>query len=141
MKRVFLGALGAAFGLGLLLTTPQSAVAQRQAPPGGSYKKVSTLVQLPDFLPGLGTLYADPATLPAGPFLAYDRQGKLVSSIYMIPLKDMNAQKAFAGLKTGQGEQVDHVDVVFNAGHPGVAEPHYHFILWYVSAAKAAALK
>ena len=65
----------------------------------------------------------------AGPFLAYDRQGNLVSSIYMIPLKDMNAQKAFAGLKTGKGEQVDHVDVVFNAGHPGVAEPHYHFIL------------
>jgi hypothetical protein len=89
----------------------------------------------------LGTLYADPATLPAGPFLAYDRQGNLVSSIYMIPLKDMNAQKAFTGLKTGQGEQVDHVDVVFNAGHPGVAEPHYHFVLWYVSPTKAAALK
>jgi hypothetical protein len=53
----------------------------------------------------------------------------------------MNAQKAFAGLKTGKGEQVDHVDVVFNAGHPGVAEPHYHFILWYISPAKAAALK
>jgi hypothetical protein len=141
MKRLFLGALGAAFGLGLLLATPQSAVAQRKAPPGGTYKKVSTLVQLPDFLPGLGTLYADPATLPAGPFLAYDRQGNLVSSIYMIPLKDMNAQKAFAGLKTGKGEQVDHVDVVYNAGHPGVAEPHYHFILWYISAAKAAALK
>jgi hypothetical protein len=123
------------------LVTPQSALAQRKAPPGDGYKKVSTLVQLPDFLPGLGTLYADPATLPAGPFLAYDRQGNLVSSIYMIPLKDMNDQKAFTGLKTGKGEQVDHVDVVYNAGHPGVAEPHYHIILWYISAAKAAALK
>jgi hypothetical protein len=141
MRQLFLGALSASLGLGLLLTTPGTAAAQRKAPPGGSYKQVSTLVQLPDFLPGLGTLYADPATLPAGPFLAYDRQGNLVSSIYMIPLKDMNAQKAFAGLKTGKGEQVDHVDVVFNAGHPGVAEPHYHFILWYVSPAKAAALK
>jgi hypothetical protein len=141
MKRIVLGALGAVFGLGLLLVTPQSALAQRKAPPGDGYKKVSTLVQLPDFLPGLGTLYADPATLPAGPFLAYDRQGNLVSSIYMIPLKDMNDQKAFTGLKTGKGEQVDHVDVVYNAGHPGVAEPHYHIILWYISAAKAAALK
>jgi hypothetical protein len=141
MRRFILGALSAGLGLGLLVTTPQTAAAQRKAPPGGAYKQVSTLVQLPDFLPGLGTLYADPATLPAGPFLAYDRQGNLVSSIYMIPLKDMNAQKAFAGLKTGKGEQVDHVDVVFNAGHPGVAEPHYHFILWYVSPAKAAALK
>ncbi|HEU4647458.1 MAG TPA: hypothetical protein VFS33_00250 [Gemmatimonadales bacterium] len=141
MKRLLLGALSAAFGLGLLLTTPQNAVAQRKAPPSAAYKKVSTLVQLPDFLPGLGTLYADPATLPAGPFLAYDRQGNLVSSIYMIPLKDMQAQKAFTDLKTGKGEQVDHVDVVYNAGHPGVAEPHYHFILWYISAANAAALK
>ena len=141
MKRISLGALGAVFALGLLLVTPQSALAQRKAPPGDGYKKVSTLVQLPDFLPGLGTLYADPATLPAGPFLAYDRQGNLVSSIYMIPLKEMNDQKAFTGLKTGKGEQVDHVDVVYNAGHPGVAEPHYHIILWYISAAKAAALK
>ena len=141
MKRFILGALSAGLGFGLLVAAPQTAAAQRKAPPGGTYKKVSTLVPLPAFLPGLGTLYADPATLPAGPFLAYDRQGTLVSSIYMIPLKDMNAQKAFAGLKTGKGEQVDHVDVVFNAGHPGVAEPHYHFILWYVSPAKAAALK
>jgi hypothetical protein len=141
MRRFIFGALSAGLSLGLLLAAPQIAAAQRKAPPGGAYKKVSTLVQLPEFLPGLGTLYADPATLPAGPFLACDRQGNLVSSIYMIPLKDMNAQKAFLGLKTGKGEQVDHVDVVFNAGHPGVAEPHYHFILWYVSPAKAAALK
>ena len=141
MKRLVLGTLGALFGLGLLLITPQSALAQRKAPPGDGYKKVSTLVQLPDFLPGLGTLYADPATLPAGPFLAYDRQGNLVSSIYMIPLKAMNDQKAFNDLKSGKGEQVDHVDIVYNAGHPGVAEPHYHIILWYISAAKAAALK
>jgi hypothetical protein len=141
MKRLVLGTLGALFGLGLLLITPQSALAQRKAPPGDGYKKVSTLVQLPDFLPGLGTLYADPATLPAGPFLAYDRQGNLVSSIYMIPLKAMNDQKAFNDLKAGKGEQVDHVDIVYNAGHPGVAEPHYHIILWYISAAKAAALK
>ncbi|HEX2637317.1 MAG TPA: hypothetical protein VHL81_09310 [Gemmatimonadales bacterium] len=141
MKRLVLAALGAALGLGLVLITPQSALAQRKAPPGDGYKKVSTLVQLPDFLPGLGTLYADPATLPAGPFLAYDRQGNLVSSIYMIPLKAMNDQKAFNDLKSGKGEQVDHVDIVYNAGHPGVAEPHYHIILWYISAAKAAALK
>ena len=133
-------ALGAAFGLGLLLATPQSAVAQRKAPPAGTYKKVSTLVQLPDFLPGLGTLYVDPATLPAGPFLAYDRQGNLVSSIYMIPLKDMNAHKAFSGLKIAK-ERADHVDIVFNAGHPGVAEPHYHVVIWYVSPQQAGALK
>jgi hypothetical protein len=118
---------------------PDTSAAPLQAPPGGLYKKVSTLVPLPDFVPGLGTLYVDPATLPAGPFLAYDHRGNLVSSIYMIPLKDMNARKPFSGLKIAQA-RADHVDIVFNAGHPGVAEPHYHVIVWYVSTQRAAEL-
>jgi hypothetical protein len=158
MKRLALTALGSLLGVGILVTSPDTAAAQKNAepagayrmhpdtaaarlhePPGGAYKKVSTLVSLPDFVPGLGTLYVDPATLPAGPFLAYDHRGHLVSSIYMIPLKDMNAQKAFSGLKVAQ-ERVDHVDIVFNAGHPGVAEPHYHVIVWYVSPQRAAQL-
>ena len=112
----------------------------KMAPPGGNYKKVSSLVQLPDFIPGLGTLYVDPATLPAGPFLAYDKTGHLVSSVYMIPLKDINDHKEFKNLKVAR-EKVDHVDMYFNAGHPGVPEPHYHVILWYVSPEKAAGLK
>ena len=57
-----------------------SVMADQKAPPASNYKKVSTLVALPDFVPSLGTLYVDPATLPAGPFLAYDRQGTLVSA-------------------------------------------------------------
>ena len=61
------------------------------APPGGAYQKVSELVALPEFIPGLGALYVQPATLPAGPFLAYDRDGRLVSTIYMIPLADIEA--------------------------------------------------
>jgi hypothetical protein len=116
-----------------------SAVAQRSSPPD-NYKKVSTLVSLPDFIPGMGTLYVDPATLPAGPFLAYDKQGRLVSSIYMIPVKDITAHKAFNNLAVAK-EKVDHVDMHYNAGHPGVAEPHYHVVIWYVSTEQAAALK
>jgi hypothetical protein len=139
MKRLTLTALAGALGVGLLVASPHTAAAQEKAPPGGAYKKVSTLVALPDFLPGLGTLYVDPATMPAGPFLAYDHQGHLVSSIYMIPLKDLNAQKGFSDLKAAH-QRVDHVDIVFNAGHPGVAEPHYHVIVWYVSPERAAKL-
>ena len=116
-----------------------STMAQQTAPPA-NYKKVSTLVALPDFVPGLGTLYVDPATLPAGPFLAYDKQGKLVSSVYMIPLKDITAHKAFNNLAAAN-QKVDHVDMYYNAGHPGVAEPHYHVVIWYVSPQQAAALK
>lgn len=120
----------------MLAGIPNTAGAQQHEPPGNAYKKVSTLVPLPDFVPGLGTLYVDPATLPAGPFLAYDHQGRLVSSIFMIPLKDLNAKKAFTDLKIAK-ERADHVDIVFNAGHPGVAEPHYHVIVWYVSPERA----
>ena len=105
------------------------------APPKGAYKKVSELVKLPDFLPGLGTLYVDPATLPAGPFLAYDHQGKLVSTIYMIPMKDFTEQKKLDNL-AAPGGKVDHVSMYYNAGHPGVQEPHYHIVLWHVSKAQ-----
>ena len=117
-----------------------SALADQKAPPASNYKKVSTLVALPDFIPGLGMLYVDPATLPAGPFLAYDRQGALVSSVYMIPVKDITAHKAFNNLAVAK-EKVDHVDMYYNAGHPGVAEPHYHVVIWYVSPQQAAELK
>ena len=57
--------------------------------PGGSYEKVSELVDLPEFIPGMGTLYVQPDTLPAGPFLAYDRDGDHVSTVYMIPLDEI----------------------------------------------------
>jgi len=140
MKRLGTALVVLALGLVILAVQAPPAQAQMTAPPGGDYKKVSGLVALPDFLPGLGTLYVKPATLPAGPFLAYDRDGKLVSTVYMIPLKDMEAHKVFNGLVAAQ-EKVDHVDMYFNAGHPGVAEPHYHVVIWYVSPEKAAALK
>jgi hypothetical protein len=103
-----------------------------KAPPQGPYKKVSELVKLPDFLPGMGTLYVDPKTLPDGPFLTYDHSGKLVSTIYMIPLKDIDGHKTISDLKA-PGGNVDHVSMYFNAGHPGVEEPHYHVVLWHVS--------
>ncbi len=127
--------------LALVATVVHSqAIAQQTAPPGGDYRKVSTLVKLPDFLPGMGTLYVVPSTLPAGPFLAYDHDGKLVSSIYMIPLKDIEQHKKFDDLAVAH-EKVDHVAMYYNAGHPGVEEPHYHIVIWYVSKADEAKLK
>jgi hypothetical protein len=137
MKRLF----SITLALGLFATVGCTSLAvQQSATPPANYKKVSSLVALPDFVPGLGTLYVDPTTLPAGPFLAYDKQGKLVSSVYMIPVKDITAHKAFNNLAVAK-EKVDHVDMYYNAGHPGVAEPHYHVVLWYVSPQQAAALK
>ena len=125
---------------GLVAVGSTTIMAQQTSAPPANYKKVSTLVALPDFVPGLGVLYVDPGTLPAGPFLAYDKQGNLVSSVYMIPVKDITAHKAFDNLGAAK-EKVDHVDMYYNAGHPGVAEPHYHVVVWYVPAQQAAALK
>src|SRR5579872_4701187 len=105
-----------AVALASLIALPALAQTVQHAPPGGQYQKVSELVKLPDFLPGLGTLYVDPKTLPAGPFLAYDHQGNLVSTIYMIPLKDMNDKKKFDDLAS-PGGSVDHVSMYYNAGH------------------------
>lgn len=141
MKRIGIPASLLAFSLLILATYASVTQAQMTAPPGGEYKKVSSLVQLPDFLPGLGTLYVQPKTLPAGPFLAYDREGHLVSTVYMIPIKDIEAHKKFDDLSVAKDMKVDHVDMYFNAGHPGVPEPHYHVILWYIPESKAAALK
>src|SRR5215469_1363636 len=118
-----------ALALLAFVATPAFAQNVTKEPPGGTYKKVSTLVKLPDFLPGLGTLYVDPKTLPDGPFLAYDHKGRLVSTVYMIPLKDIDAHKKIEDLKAPGGRVVS-VDMYYNAGHPGVEEPHYHIVLW-----------
>lgn len=129
--------------VGLACLATPAAAAQgdlKMAPPGNPYQPVHELVPLPDFVPGLGTLYVDPATLPAGPFLAYNRRGELVSSVYMIPMADLSERKAFPELAAGK-KPVDHVSLNWVAGHPGVTDPHYHIVVWYISPDEAAALK
>jgi hypothetical protein len=104
-------------------------------PPAG-YQPFSKLVAVPDFIPGGGALYVQPMTLPTGPFLAYDRDGRLVSTIYMIPITEFDAQKKFDDLAVGTATVVD-VDIYPNAPHPGVDEPHYHVVLWHVPQSEA----
>jgi hypothetical protein len=88
-----------AAGIAVLAMPALAADQVEKAPPSAPYKKVSELVKLPDFLPGLGQLYVDPKTLPAGPFLAYDHDGRLVSTVYMLPIKDLtNKDKRFDDL-------------------------------------------
>lgn len=129
MIRTFMPLAAAAMLAGLGPALAQDVTA---APPPEPYQQVSELVELPEFLPGLGQLFVDPSTLPAGPFLAYDRDGELVSTVYMIPVADLNPDTTFDNL-AAPGGNVDHVDVYFNAGHPGVEEPHAHVVLWHVA--------
>ncbi|MBB1493160.1 hypothetical protein H5394_16310 [Paracoccus sp. MC1862] len=123
----------------ILGTLPLPAAAQTAsgtAPPAAPFQKVSDLVTLPDFLPGLGTLYVDPTNLPAGPFLGYDHDGKLSATIYMVPIEDLEGGTAFNDLAVGSGT-VTSVDIYYNAGHPGVEKPHAHVVLYHDKDAKA----
>jgi hypothetical protein len=115
--------------------TATEAVATRGPPPAG-YQKVSTLAKLPEFIPGLGALYVQPQTLPAGPFLGYDRNDRLVDTVYMIPVADITARKTFEHLAVG-GAPVREVDFYYTPGHPGLEQPHYHVVLWHVPKATA----
>lgn len=126
-----LGALAALLSTGFA----QSALAADiHTKPPANFKKVSTLVKLPDYLPGLGTLYVDPSTLPAGPFLGYDKKGKLVEVTYMLPLKDLDAHKNFEDMGAKLGNlKFNHTDITYNPGHPGVEEPHYHITQWLIT--------
>jgi hypothetical protein len=118
------------------ILAPSASAADITKSPPAKFKKVSTLVKLPDFIPGMGTLYVDPATLPVGPFLGYSHSGKLVNIIYMVPMKDLEAHKNFDVLgAAAKGLKVDHTAIEFNPGHPGVEEPHYHVTQWLISPA------
>ncbi len=120
---------------GVLLAPTAYAAGITTSPPA-SFKKVSSLVKLPDFLPGLGMLYVDPSTLPVGPFLGYNHKGKLVNIIYMVPIKDLDAHKNFQSLGgVAAGMKLNHTDIQYNPGHPGVEEPHYHIVQWLISPA------
>jgi hypothetical protein len=46
---------------------PVSAASVLNEPPAASYKQMSALVKLPDFVPGLGALHVDTKTLPKDP--------------------------------------------------------------------------
>ena len=123
------------------LLAASSALAQdagipTQAPPPAPYQAVSDLVDLPEFLPGLGQLFVDPATLPGGPFLAYDHEGKLSATVYMTPLQDLQNGTAYNDLPLGASE-VTGVDIYYNAGHPGVEQPHAHVVLYHDDDAKS----
>lgn len=125
----------ALFAVASLLAAGMAWGAETTAPPAAPFVKVSSLVPLPDFIPGLGTLYVDPATLPAGPFMAYDHEGKLSATVYMVPLDDLAAGKGFDKLPVGASE-VSSVDIYYNAGHPGVEKPHAHVVLFHDDTAR-----
>jgi hypothetical protein len=134
MKRIYSSVVAAVLALPLVAATGVAAAADIHSNPPTNFKKVSTLVKLPEYLPGLGVLYVDPATLPAGPFLGYDKKGHLVNVVYMVPLKDLDDHKNFEDMGAKLGDlKVKRTDFLYNPGHPGVETPHYHVIEWLIT--------
>ena len=142
MKRIHQLLVAGFAALCLALVTGAAVAADIHTKAPANFKKVSTLVKLPDYLPGLGVLYVDPSTLPVGPFLGYDKKGHLVNVTYMVPLKDLESHKNFETLGNKLGDlKINHTDFIYNPGHPGVEEPHYHVIVWYISPQQVAQLE
>lgn len=114
-----------------------------KSPPPAPYVNASTLVQLPDFIPGAGALFIDPANAPTGPWLSYGKDGNLIEVLFMVPVSQMEKAQNWTDLAPGLFKQigltVDHVDISYNGGHPGLAEPHYHVRLAFVDEATQSA--
>ncbi len=114
-----------------------------KSPPPKPFVDVSQALKgaLPDFIPGLGTLYVDPSKLPEGPFLAYDKKGELIKIVFMVPLEKLQSQTIYTDLAQDilsrlGNKKVDHVNFIYSGPHPGVTMQHYHIELVLVSAAK-----
>jgi hypothetical protein len=104
---------------------------QRKIAEKNEYQRVSDLVNFPRFFPGLGIIFVKADTLPMGPFLCFDRNDRLVATVYMVPMTDIDDHKSFEA--PGFAGTVDHVSLYFNPGHPGVDVPHYHVVIWHVA--------
>lgn len=120
----------------LLLAGSLAAQELDPAPPA-DFVRVDELVELPAFIPGVGTLYVRPDDAPLGPWLAYGSDGTLVEVLFMISVADIQAAEEWTDLARDLlatvGGVVDHVDITYTGGHPGLAEPHYHVRLVLVA--------
>lgn len=104
------------------------------AQPPAPYVNASEILPLPEFIPGVGALYIDPANAPVGPWLSYGQDGTLIEVLYMVPVASMSDAVNWENLRAGPLadlgiQSIDHVDITYNGGHPGMAEPHYHIRL------------
>lgn len=136
MKR-WISVIAAVAALSIGAVLAQNAM---KAPPMAPYVNVSKALKgaLPNFIPGLGTLYVDAKNLPEGPFLAYDKSGRLVKVVFMVPLENLG-KKSYVDIGTaalkglGVNAKIDHVNIIPSGAHPGVDKPHVHFELVLVS--------
>jgi hypothetical protein len=63
-----------------------------------------------------------------------------VSSVSLIPLKDLRAGKACKTLSLACPE-TNPLDIYDNTGHPGIPDPYSYIVLWYFSREQAVSLR
>ena len=86
----------------------------------------------------MGEHWADPKTLPTGPFYGV-WQGRPVFSEVMVSVSQLESGFAYDNLRALPGFAIDHVDIEFEPhGHPGLTVPHYDIHAYYVSPAEQA---
>lgn len=117
-----------------LFATAVLAFGLAAAQPPDAYRPAHELLPLPEFIPGVGTLYVQPDDAPIGPWLAYGPDDILIEVLFMVPLAALEDAEDWQNLAAGtlaelDAGPVDHVDVTFNGGHPGLEEAHYHLRL------------
>lgn len=87
-------------------------------------------------LPGVARVDAG---RPGGPDLAYDREGRVIATIFTVSSRELVDR----GIETlrAEGRPIDHVEIFPLVGHGELPAPHYAVVLWHVSEPEAAALR
>jgi hypothetical protein len=120
----------------------EGASADSSSAAGSDYAAASpgrdeTLNGVTEQFPGIRR-YA-PAGGPGGPYAGYDRNGRLVATVYLVAMRGL-AQNGPDNFRSGD-RHIDHVTIYPVDVQPDVPEARYAIVLWHVSAAEAAALR
>ena len=125
------------------LSVRAAARADSSSSTGGS-DYVAAMPGVPETLSGVteqfpGIRRYEPDGRPGGPYAGYDRNGRLVATVYLVPMRGL-AQKGPDDFRSG-GRHIDHVSIYPVDAQPDVPEARYAIVLWHVSSAEAAALR
>jgi hypothetical protein len=76
---------------------------------------------------------------PGGPDLAYDAQGHVIATVYVVSSREL-LDRDTETLRA-EGRRIDHVAIFPLVGRAEVPVPHYAIVLWHVSELEAARLR
>lgn len=112
-------------------------VANDQGP--SALPTVRTRNPLLDRLPGIVRIDPPPPDDPRGPALAYDAAGRLVASVYTVPIR-LLGQRPFEP-RGATRQPIDHVSIYPVSAAADRPDIECQVVLWHVSAADAALLR